>query len=257
MAHKGFYKIVCDKCNCNISNNNFKIHFEKCNRNPSSYIRKRNNLPICLSNKKTLSNNKNINWEEIQEYYNENHTYRDIQKKYKITSSAIAKAVKQGLLKTRTASESIALRGSLKTPKMTLEMREKISKGMRKAVLEGRQKTLSPYGSRIKIFHHISWLNNEEILHGNWERKVAEFMDNSKINWTKSKKSFTYIFESGEHEYFPDFYLLDYNLYIEVKGQITCKDLEKWKQFPEKLLILDKYNINKLNDFFYSNNLLV
>ena len=77
-------------------------------------------------------------------------------------------------------------------------------------------------------------------------------MDEQKINWCKSKEHFTYIFEEKEHEYFPDFYLKDYDLFIEVKGQVMPKDLEKWKQFPRKLLIIDQKTIKNLPQFFNS-----
>jgi hypothetical protein len=147
------------------------------------------------------------------------------------------------------------LRGTLKVPKMTSEMREKVSKGMRKAVLEGRQKTPKPYASRLTIYYHNSWMNNIEVLHGGWELKVAKYMDENKINWTKSKEHFTYIFEDNKHEYFPDFYLKDHDLYIEVKVPIQDKDYAKWEQFPKKLLIINKNHINRLDEFFIENNL--
>ena len=75
-------------------------------------------------------------------------------------------------------------------------------------------------------------------------------MDSKKIHWCKSKEHFTYIFEQREHEYFPDFYLKDHDLFIEVKGQVMPKDLEKWKQFPKKLLIIDSKTIKNLDAFF-------
>ena len=121
---------------------------------------------------------------------------------------------------------------------------------MRKAVLEGRQKTPRPYGTYGTTICHVSWLGNEEVLHGGWELKVAKYMDERKINWSKSKEHFTYIFEEKEHEYFPDFYLKDYDLFIEVKGQTMPKDLEKWKQFPRKLQIIDNKSIKDLPQFF-------
>ena len=38
--------------------------------------------------------------------------------------------------------------------------------------------------------------------------------------------------------YKPDFYLVDENLYIEVKGYETDLDHDKWSQFPHQLKVL-------------------
>jgi hypothetical protein len=245
---------LCTKCNCLIGINNHQKHFDVCDGKPSHAVRKSNNLPI-----QEQSKPKNFslwNWKEIQEFYDDKHTFRDVQEKYKISSHSLAKCIKLGYLKTRSSSETAKLRGTVKPPLMTPEMREKVSQGMRKAVLEGRQKTPKPYGSCLDIYRHTSWIGNEEILHGGWELKVAKFLDEHKIHWCKSKDHFTYIFENKKHEYFPDFYLKDYNLYIEVKGYVNPKDLEKWKQFPKKLLIIDNKTINKLDLFFKNNNII-
>ena len=239
---------LCTKCNCLIANNNIKLHFEKCNGIPSHAVKKYNNIHAKERSKSI--NFLNLNWEEIQKFYNNNHTFKDVQLAYNLTANSLAKCVKMGLLKTRSAKETMRLRGTRKIPVMTQEMKEKISRGMRKAVLEGRQKTPKPYGTYGTTIHHTSWLKNDEILHARWELKVADFMDKQQIHWVKSKEHFTYIFEDKKHEYFPDFYLRDYDLYLEVKGQVTLKDLEKWKQFPKKLLIIDKKTINDLNNFF-------
>ena len=245
---------LCTKCNYQISNNNIKIHFERCDGIPSHAVRKSNNLPINpnYNNDVYKSNLASLNWKEIQAYYDDNHSFRDVQKEYKLSSHRLSRYIKEGYLKTRTPQETMKLRGTNKVPVMNQELKDKISKGMRKAVLEGRQKTTKPYGTYGTTIRHTSWLGNEEVLHGGWELKVAKYMDEQKINWCKSKEHFTYIFEQREHEYFPDFYLKDYDLFIEVKGQVMPKDLEKWKQFPKKLLIIDKKTIKNLPHFFQS-----
>ena len=239
---------LCTKCNCQIANNNIKIHFEKCNGIPSHAVRKSNNLHINEPSK--LKHEENLNWEEIQKFYDDKHTFRDVQEKYNFSSNILAKYIKMGLLKTRSSWETSRIIGNYDNLKRSEETREKISKGMRKAVLEGRQRTPRPYGTYGTTIRHTSWLGNEEVLHGGWEFKVAKYMDEHKIHYCKSKEHFTYIFEGREHEYFPDFYLQAYDLFIEVKGQVMPKDLEKWKQFPKKLLIIDQKSIKRLEEFF-------
>lgn len=55
-----------------------------------------------------------------------------------------------------------------------------------------------------------------------------------------SEESFAYIFEGKERKYTPDFYLVDSDEYVEIKGYKTDKDAAKWEQFPEhrKLKVL-------------------
>jgi hypothetical protein len=242
---------LCKKCNCKISVNNIKKHFNICDGKPSCAVRKSNNLKVEIQS--SYKNGDLLNWEEIQKFYDDKHTFKDVQIKYKLSSHKLADFIKKGFLKTRTSHETMRLRGTFNIPKMTQEMRDKVSRGMRKAVLEGRQKTPKPYASRLTIYYHTSWLNNLETLHGGWELKTAKYMDEQKIHWIKSKDHFTYIFNEHPHEYFPDFYLSEYDLYLEVKGPIQPKDLEKWKQFPKKLLVIDKTSINDLNNFFKQN----
>jgi hypothetical protein len=241
---------LCSKCNCLIATSSIVKHTNSCNGKPSHAVKKSNNLHINEPSKP--KDYQNLNWEEIQKFYDDNHTFKDVQLKYKFSTAALSKCVKSGLFKTRSPEETMRLRGTNKIPVMNQELKDKISKGMRKAVIEGRQKTLRPYGTYGTTIRHTSWLGNEEVLHGGWELKVAKYMDEQKINWCKSKEHFTYIFEQREHEYFPDFYLQDYDLFIEVKGQVMPKDLEKWKQFPKKLLIIDQKTIKNLPQFFTS-----
>jgi len=245
---------LCTKCNCQISINNIKYHFEKCNGKPSYSVRKSNKLTININYNNDLYKSKleSLDWKEIQAFYDDNHSFRDVQKKYNLPSNRLCRYIKEGYLKTRSATETARIRGKYDNLKVSEETKEKISKGMRKAVLEGRQRTPRPYASRLIIYNHTSWLGNEEVLHGGWELKVAKYMDEQKIHWCKSKEHFTYIFEGQNHEYFPDFYLKDYDLFIEVKGRFKPNDLEKWKQFPKKLLIIDQKTIKNLPQFFNS-----
>lgn len=45
---------------------------------------------------------------------------------------------------------------------------------------------------------------------------------------------------NGWHLYFPDFYLPDYNLYVEVKGYETERDRCKWAVVKNLLTIKQK-----------------
>lgn len=75
-------------------------------------------------------------------------------------------------------------------------------------------------------------------LHGKWELQYAKWLDKNNINWRRPKEKFAYVFENKERYYTPDFYLVDTNEYIEIKGYETDKDRAKWKDFPFKLTII-------------------
>lgn len=239
----------CPVCKIQITNRGFKNHTKSCKGKLSWFVRKRNNLPIAPVNNKKY-NLTDYNWEEMQKYYNNNHTFMEVCKEFNCNTTLLSSAVKSGLFVSRKRSDTARKRGNYDNLKISEELKEKISASMRKAVLEGRQKTPKPYGKFCKIFHHISWLGNSEILQGGWEYKVALFLDNKKIKWLKPKHSFTYEWLNKKHEYFPDFFLEDYKSYVEVKGQKTERDEAKWAQFPKKLLILDQRHIKNLEKFF-------
>jgi hypothetical protein len=51
----------------------------------------------------------NINWKDVQLFYNNNKTWRDVKYNFNISDKLIAKARKLGLLITRNKSESSIL----------------------------------------------------------------------------------------------------------------------------------------------------
>lgn len=64
---------------------------------------------------------------------------------------------------------------------------------------------------------------------GNWEVEFAKLLDKRNILWKYTEDKFDYLFNDSLHKYNPDFYLPEYNLYIEIKGYPTLKDFSKWK----------------------------
>lgn len=93
---------------------------------------------------------------------------------------------------------------------------------------------------RTKKIHYKSNIAGEVLLDGTWELKVAMFFDQNDIKWERNKKRFLYKDKDKERTYCPDFFLVDSNLYVEVKGYVTELDKIKWQQFTEKLEIWNK-----------------
>lgn len=121
----------------------------------------------------------------------------------------------------------------------TEEHKEKLSKIMKDVAKDNPNYSFS----KNKYF-------KKEIIDGfrmdsSWESIFANYLNQHNIKWIKNKKSFRYIFENEEHSYYPDFYLEDFNLYIEIKGQETEKDLAKYKSVKD-LIVLKQNDIKKI-----------
>lgn len=131
----------------------------------------------------------------------------------------------------------------------TKESKEKISLRMKEVVKN------NPNYSYSKNKYFKKEIINGFRMDSSWESIFANYLNQNNIKWIKSKKSFKYIFENEEHSYYPDFYLEDFNLYIEIKGQETERDKAKYKVVDNLLVLrakeIDEMNKNKFNIFEY------
>lgn len=74
-------------------------------------------------------------------------------------------------------------------------------------------------------------------LDSSWEYIVAETLDYNSIKWVRPTVGFEYNWNNSTHLYFPDFYLPEYDLYIEVKGYEREKDRKKYTSVCNLILI--------------------
>ena len=90
-------------------------------------------------------------------------------------------------------------------------------------------------GGRCKWF-----IIGKQSVQGTWERDVALQMNKLNIVWIK-KKIKTFKFENNKkHHYTPDFYLPEFNIYLEIKGYWREYDKMKMKLVLEQNLELNK-----------------
>lgn len=117
---------------------------------------------------------------------------------------------------------------------------KRISKTIKKKVNEGTWHT------SLAKHMHIDYNGND--LHGSWELVYAKYLDKNNIKWIRNTDSFSYEFEGKQRRYTPDFYLIETDEYIEIKGYKTDKDTAKWAQFPShrKLIVLMKEKLKQL-----------
>lgn len=95
------------------------------------------------------------------------------------------------------------------------------------------------------------------MLKGQWELKLAIWLDSQNIRWEYESSGFPYEWSGSTRTYFPDFFIPSLNFYIEVKGYKTERDEAKWNNFPNNLAIVDKITISKLNSFVSVEDFLV
>ena len=113
-----------------------------------------------------------------------------------------------------------------------------MSKTIKKKVKEGTWH-LSFSKSRIHEYKGIKF-------HGKWEVEYAKWLDKNEIQWRRPTEEFQYQFDDGIHFDTPDFYLIDSNEYVEIKGCPVEKDRAKWNDFPLSLKILNGKDLFKL-----------
>lgn len=113
--------------------------------------------------------------------------------------------------------------------------RSRISEAMRKNPNAGGLRMGS--GRGVKEWYE-SPIAGRVYLRSTYEIEYAKWLDENKINWRLNTTGFEYEYEGRIHKYYPDFYLVDDDSFVETKGYKTKKDEAKWKFFPHKLLIL-------------------
>ena len=99
-----------------------------------------------------------------------------------------------------------------------------------------------------KFSWYTSPIAGKVFLQSTYELRYAKYLDKTKTNWKKNKRSFHYVYENKSSKYFPDFYLPDLDEYHEVKGFIRPNDRAKWSQFPKSLKIIFKKDLEKLEN---------
>lgn len=133
--------------------------------------------------------------------------------------------------------------GKASTPEKEILRRQRISETMKKNPKAGGLRKGS--GRGIKCWYE-SPIAGRVYLRSTYELEYCKYLDSKGIRWKQNLEGFTYHYRGQEHKYFPDFVLLDENLYIEIKGFKRVNDEAKWKEFPHKLQILYYNDLQKL-----------
>jgi len=148
-----------------------------------------------------------------------------------------AKEIRQKMSKAQTGNSGLAATEELENLR-----RSKISKTLKLKKLGGYR-----IGSgRCKGQWYDSKFAGHIYLNGSYELAYAKYLDSQNINWARPKDGIKYYFNEAEHLYYPDFYLSSTDEYIEIKNFVTDKDKAKWGQFPYKLKVLFRKDLQSL-----------
>lgn len=211
---------------------------------------------ICRFCGKICKNNNSLKQHEIRCKMNPNKIdvvsnfigYNEYRKQNNMPGqNQFTKAKRLGLETPKISDETkkkISLKKS--NSKHSNESIEKIKQGMKLAVIKYPESYSSQnVNGRVK---KISY--DDIILDSNWELLVAKYLDEHNIKWERPNKGIPYIWNEDEHIYFPDFYLPDYDYYIEVKGYQRDRDIYKWANVKKLIIIKHKeINMIKNNEF--------
>lgn len=233
-------KTVCEICKREISSNNIKKHLKSHETHPENHLNNAQHVChdglTCIYCNKLCKNKNSLAQHECRCKNNPN--------RYQVHSNFIGyKAVgrtawNKGLTKytdERVKRNGEAIHrgyenGSIKkligenNSSKRIDVRQKISSTCLKKASVGEWHT-----SLAKDLH---FNYNGIDLHGSWELAYAKYLDANNIQWVRCKDHFKYIFEEKVHYYTPDFYLIESDEYVEIKGFKTKKDIAKWSQFP-------------------------
>ncbi len=178
-------------------------------------------------------------WNKIQTMYNNGLSLVDIANTGITSTGALLRGRKSGYLVVINDREKISVRYKHKRPKhLTLEHKNKISETVSEKV---KNNNWHYSFSNIRTYKFNSKYAGKVNLMGLWELRYAEYLDSNNIKWRRPTEKFKYCYQElkrGYGFYTPDFYLIDKDVWVEIKGFQTNKDTAKWEQFPHTLKVL-------------------
>lgn len=169
---------------------------------------------------------KNIDNIEAQRLYDNGMSLRNLAKHYNTT----VKTIQRLKLNTRSIKESQQFVDSKNMH--SEEGLKRLSEAAKKNGLGGYR----PHPNRGQRYNGI-WFDST------WEVRVAKSLDENNIKWERPKIGFQWTDEG--RKYYPDFYLPDYNVYLDPKNPyLQQQDKQKIQEAQQrnniKVLLLDE-----------------
>lgn len=196
-------------------------------------------------------NDKWKRWYTDEEREKRGNAVISFKNKGKIPTTETLKKVSEGVRQAyATGKKQPPMKGKIPHNKgipCPIEMRKRISETLRRKYASGEILICNNgnnyrYGYRDGIEH---------FCRSAWEANTARFLIQLKIKYEYEKHRFVLNYDLGQFTYIPDFYLIDYDLFLEVKGRYDELSKLKHKLFREqykdkKLAILNRAKYLKI-----------
>ena len=232
-------KSTCPKCSCDFSNKggNYNKHANTCDGSYKPFVK----CDVC----KYCS----LDFSELNTSERANHTRWCLENPKRSTYGGDCK---QMHTKEAIAKRTIGIKKAYADGKYDHVNRKGKTLGFKhtaatKAVMS--QKALASKHRRLvrSIREYVKKDGTVIVLDSSWEESLAKRLDETGVDWIRPEEPIPYITSDGKtHNYFPDFYLPDYDLYLDPKNpaaMIAQKDkLECLKKIMYNLVLLDNLN---------------
>jgi len=132
---------------------------------------------------------------------------------------------------------SISMKKYYKSKIWTDEERDRLSR-------QAKEQNFGGHTSKKAVYYKMK--NGSVVyLHSSYEEKVAMSLDENNVNWIRPEPLRYIGKDDKEHRYYADFYLKDYNIYLDTKNDyLIQKDKDKIKRVREQnqkiIMVLDK-----------------
>lgn len=174
----------------------------------------------------------NYDWVNIQQEYDAGASIRKLATKYGMATRSFTLAAERGDFRTRSYSEASTLSyENGRSRSWSIEAKERHSE-----IMSTKMKNRKVSSKRF--------IHNGIVLESSWEKQVADSLDDSNIAWIRPSP-IIYNDSGQNRRYYPDFYLPDYDVYLDPKNRyVKIKDERKLslvvQQNDINLLILDE-----------------
>ena len=253
-------KTKCNICGCEISNNNIKKHLLSHETHPKyqeNKIQQKLGITYSLSCKycnKLCKNENSLVQHECRCKQNPNRI-KIVNNLDSYNHNPNHHAWNKGLTKetdARVLKSSITYRENFLLGKHKVNIHRKTEEEkeiIRKQKLELCAKQGTNLCGKGKRGYYKGYY-----CQSSWELAYVIYQLEHNVAFIRNKEGFKYILEGIERSYFPDFYLIDDDTYVEIKGYYDNKTKEKEKQFPanKKLQVLKYEEMQPILDYVVS-----
>jgi hypothetical protein len=156
------------------------------------------------------------------------------------------KAKENGITITMSDDTKRKISNKLKGRLLSESHKQRLKESMKLAVINNPESySANNVSGRTPIIEY-----NGFYLKGSWELLVAKYLDKLGIKWTNILDGISYMWNDNKHLYFPDFYLTEYDVYVEVKGYERERDKCKWNGL-DNLIVIKKKEIELIKNNKY------